>query len=310
MDIVRIGNWTKDEKPKQKPFIYNYIKSNTQVIDKNALEHIKSLHIPPAWADVHICLNPKTKIQAYGLDSKGRKQVIYAKWFTQQNKSSKYKKIMQFEPLIQHIKHDIHTILTNITNITNITNRNTDNTIITNEIQIALILHIMMLCNFRIGNDVDTGSKLKAYGLTTLQWNHIKISKESKTVYFEFVGKKGVINKAECSEPFVYNIIQRMKKIHNKNKENKENNNNANIFSVTSTHVNTFLRNYDANITSKDIRTWMANELYIKYFFENPEGESKFEKRQKNALAHVANNLHNTPAVCKTSYIFPEFLEI
>jgi DNA topoisomerase-1 len=153
-------------------------------------------------------------------------------------------------------------------------------------------------------SDLDTGGKLKAYGLTTLQWNHVRFAKESKTVYFEFVGKKGVINKAECSDPFVYNILRRMKN------NRKDNSATARIFSVTSTHVNTFLHNYDANITSKDIRTWMANDLYIKYFFTNPENETKFEKRQRNALAHVAANLHNTPAVCKTSYIFPEFLEI
>lgn len=304
MDIVRIGNWTKDDKPdkpdkpkpKPKPFTYNYIKSNTPVIAVNALEHIKSLRIPPAWADVHISSNPKTKIQAYGFDSKGRKQVIYAKWFSQQNKSTKYKKIMQLEPLVQQIKHDIHTTLSALTNIPK------NKTNISNDIQIALILHIMMLCNFRIGNDIDTGSKLKAYGLTTLQWNHVKFSQESKTVYFEFVGKKGVINKAECSDPFVYHILRRMK--------NSAESKNTNIFTVNSTHVNAFLRNYDANITSKDIRTWMANELYIKYFFKNPEDETKFEKRQRNALAHVASQLHNTPAVCKTSYIFPEFLEI
>ena len=100
MDIVRIGNWTKNEKP-TKPFTYNYIKKNIQVTDKNTLDHIKSLHIPPAWINVQISSNPKTKIQAYGLDSKGRKQVIYAKWFTQQNKDSKYTKIMQLEPIIK-----------------------------------------------------------------------------------------------------------------------------------------------------------------------------------------------------------------
>ena len=43
---------------------------------------------------------------------------------------------------------------------------------------------------------------------------------------------------------------------------------------------------------------------------ENPEGERKFEKRKKNALTHVASHLHNTPAVCKTSYIFPQFLDV
>jgi len=298
MDIIRIGNWTKDNKNTD-PFKYNYIKTNTQITDESLLEQIKNLHIPPAWKDVHITSKLKAKVQAYGLDSKGRKQVVYAKWFTQENKDDKYKKIMQLEPLIKQIKEDIHKLLTSVNN----------KTLINNEIQIALILHIMMLCNFRIGNDVDTRGKFKAYGLTTLQWNHVRFSEESKTVYFEFVGKKGVINKAECNDPFVYNILRRMKNIESKDKA-KDKDKNTNIFTITSTHVNTFLQNYDANITSKDIRTWMANELYIKHFFENVEGETKFEKRQRNALAYVANNLHNTPAVCKTSYIFPQFLEI
>ena len=300
MDIIRIGNWTKN-KP-TKPFTYNYIKNNTQITDTNLLEHIKLLHIPPAWSDVHITSKAKEKVQAYGFDIKGRKQVIYAKWFILQSKTDKYKKIMQLEPLIKQIKEDIHKLLIRVNN----------KTVINNEIQIALILHIMMLCNFRIGNDVDTGSKLKAYGLTTLQWNHVRFSKESKTVQFEFVGKKGVINKASCNDPFVYNILRRMKNSveSNTNANATVKAKDANIFAVNSTHVNTFLQNYDTNITSKDIRTWMANELYIKYFFENVEDETKFEKRQRNALAHVATQLHNTPAVCKTSYIFPEFLEI
>ena len=290
MDIIRIG---KDPKH----FKYHYIKNNKEngeVSGVELLEQIKNLHIPPAWTDVHITSKLKAKVQAYGLDSKGRKQVIYAKWFTQQNKDSKYTKIMQLEPIIKRIKEDIHKTFLSIKNKTEIDNK----------LQISLILHIMMLCNFRIGNDIDTRGKLKAYGLTTLQWSHVRFSKESKTVYFEFVGKKGVINKAECNDPFVYNILRRMKNNRTTNSAT------TNIFAVSSSHVNTFLHEYDTNITSKDIRTWMANELYIKYFFENAEGEIKFDKRQRNALAHVATNLHNTPAVCKTSYIFPEFLEI
>jgi DNA topoisomerase IB len=133
MDIVRITKETENTKDKKPEFTYKYIKNANTVNDENELEYIKSLHIPPAWTDVHITLNPKEKIQAYGHDIKGRKQVIYAKWFTQQNKTSKYDKIMRLEPIIQQIKSRIHTTLM-------IYNSSTS---INNELQIILILHII-----------------------------------------------------------------------------------------------------------------------------------------------------------------------
>jgi DNA topoisomerase-1 len=295
MDIVRINKIVTKGTKHEYTFTYKYINNTGDhdiVTDTQELLYIKDLHIPPAWTNVNITLNPKEKIQAYGYDLKQRKQVIYAKWFTQQNKTSKYDKIMRLEPIIQQIKSRIHTTLASYNS----------RTPITNELQIILILHIMMLCNFRIGNDVDTRGKHKAYGLTTLLWSHVKFCKNA--LYFEFVGKKGVINKSSCSDPYVFNILRRMKKLRGDTKDTPT------IFSVSSTQVNQYLHTYDPDITSKDIRTWMANELYMKFFFENAENETKFEKRQRNALAQVATHLHNTPAVCKTSYIFPEFLDI
>ena len=293
MDIIRMN---KD----YEILGYTYIKSKQDVNDPATLAYIKNLHIPPAWKNVHICTNPKTKIQAYGYDSKGRKQVIYANWFSQQNKMDKYKNIMRLEPYIQQLKQTIHTTLASYTS----------RTALTHELQIILILHIMMLCNFRIGNDGDTKSKQKAYGITTLKWNHIKFSKD--ITYFEFVGKKGVINKAMCSDPYVYTILRRMKHTYKKKQDHDTTlkTASASIFAVNSSHVNKYLQTYDSQLTSKDIRTWMANELFIKYFFENTEKEATFEKRKRNALAYVASQLHNTPTVCKTSYIFPELLEI
>ena len=296
MDIIRIS---KD----YEIIGYTYIKNKQPVVHSDTLAYIKNLHIPPAWKDVHICTDPDSKIQAYGYDSKGRKQVLYAKWFSQQNKTDKYNNIIRLEPIIEEIKKNIQTTLATYIS-------KSSKTQLTNEIQIALILHIMMICNFRIGNTSDTKSKEKAYGLTTLQWKHVHF--KDKTTYFEFVGKKGVINKAVCNDPYIYSILHRMKNVYNKiTRVSGATGVKINtIFSVNSSQVNAYLHTYDPYITSKDIRTWMANELYIKYFFENKEGESKFEKRQRNALAHVAENLHNTPAVCKTSYILPDLLEI
>ena len=46
-----------------------------------------------------------------------------------------------------------------------------------------------------------------------------------------------------------------MVKMHSKNKNGE-----PFVFTVSSNQVNAFLSIYDPDITSKDIRTWMANE--------------------------------------------------
>src|SRR4249919_3893962 len=41
------------------------------------LERIRSLVIPPAWADVWICADARGHLQATGRDARGRKQYLY-----------------------------------------------------------------------------------------------------------------------------------------------------------------------------------------------------------------------------------------
>lgn len=81
------------------------------------------------------------------------------------------------------------------------------------------------------------------------------------------------------------------------------------IFKVTSYDVNNYLKSFDENISSKDLRTWQANVLFMKYFIKNEENTMSTAKRQMNALRKVAFDLHNTVGVCKKSYIYPELLE-
>ena len=64
-------------------FIYNGA-------NKEDLERIKSLRIPPNWKNVKIDKFSKSKLQATGYDSKQRKQYIYNQEYVERNKKNNY----------------------------------------------------------------------------------------------------------------------------------------------------------------------------------------------------------------------------
>ena len=73
---------------------FTYVFSNNKpIVNEKILDYIKSLKIPPAYLNVSISKNPKSKILAFGFDSKGRKQVIYNKDFIENQAIEKFKKI-------------------------------------------------------------------------------------------------------------------------------------------------------------------------------------------------------------------------
>src|SRR5690606_39118657 len=47
------------------------------VRERQTLERIRALAIPPAWTDVWICADPRGHLQATGRDARGRKQYRY-----------------------------------------------------------------------------------------------------------------------------------------------------------------------------------------------------------------------------------------
>ena len=79
-------------------------RSDRPIRDKAELARIRSLAIPPAYADVSICADPEGHIQATGRDAKGRKQYRYhPEWRTCRD-ATKYDRLLRFAaalPLIE-----------------------------------------------------------------------------------------------------------------------------------------------------------------------------------------------------------------
>ena len=80
---------------------------------------------------------------------------------------------------------------------------------------------------------------------------------------------------------------------------------------MTSTDVNNYLRELTgADFTAKDYRTWAGSALALTLLRELEwQPESSAKKHVVGMVKQVAEELRNTPAVCRKCYIHPALIE-
>lgn len=290
--IKRVKNGNK--------FIY-FTNNNKKISDKNTLEKISKIYIAPAYKNVKIYLNGN--VLATGIDEAGRKQYVYSDKMKQIRDQKKYKKLLKMSDNIDRLKNKINSDLN-------------EKGFSKNKL-VALALKIMDLCNFRCGNK-KYEEKYGSYGITTLHKKHITIKKNS--IEFNFIGKKGVNNHCIIKDnKNIQKIIKEVYSLSSKDntylfsiKDQKNKNSNINI---SIGDINEYLK--DFHITTKDLRTWNANYLFL----TNLQNEMKLmdlsiynsktdlqkvkmrKKIIKEAIIKTAESLHHTPTICKSSYI-------
>src|SRR5262245_60069003 len=73
--MATMASWIRRTGPRRR-FEYRD-ESGHRVRDRRTLARIVALGVPPAWRDVHIARSPRSAIQAWGFDARGRKQYRY-----------------------------------------------------------------------------------------------------------------------------------------------------------------------------------------------------------------------------------------
>lgn len=300
MKINRVGNYNTG---------FKYYKNKKEITNEDDIEKIRLLKIPPAYENVTIINNKK--IIAYGYDSKNRKQVLYNPAFIAKQNAKKYNKIAASVNIFTKLKKKIASDL-----------NSGDEKIKA----IAIIITLILTCGFRIGNK-KYEKENNSVGLTTLKYKHLKF--ENNKCLIDFIGKKGVRNTAYCDNSKIYEYL------HNKYKQSAGEDyiftyGDGDAKIITSSDVNEYLK-INSNlyskddsivITTKDLRTWNANTLFIIYYKKlrkrkdagaagsGDEGKRDKENKKdiKRAIEMVAEKLHNTYSICKKSYIDPEII--
>jgi|SaaInlV_125m_DNA_1040241.scaffolds.fasta_scaffold14122_1 DNA topoisomerase I len=218
------------------------------------------------------------KVVGIRVDKKGRKHNIYNPKFVEKQSLKKYEKIMKNHKIFHQIREQIKKDMSS-KDIRSLKTK-----------EIAIILYLMIECGFRIGNK-KYEKEYNSHGISTIQFKHVKFANGNLVI--DFIGKKGVRNTSMCNNEYLNKYF--------KNKKRKSKIDDYVFTKATSDDVNDYLKKFDASITSKDLRTWTANLWFIEYALKEHKNGTK--NIVKNAIDQTSQRLHNTPAICKKSYI-------
>lgn len=289
---------------------------NLSSFSEDDQKRIKYLRIPPNWNSIKVTKDPSSKIQVTGKDARGRTQYIYHPAWVQFSKETKYSKVNSI----------------NFTTFENIIKRYSEfNGLYTKNYIIANMFIIMKDLNIRVGNEKYLEEN-DSVGLCTLSKSHYKkvktkesnvsnvsnVSNGSNVHKFIFKGKKGIIHEKILLPKhitFIENIIslpgKSLFKYFNDSNECNERNENCqkgsnNYKKVTADDLNQFLKEYvDKYMSCKDIRTYCANTIFKREYSKLIKSGINPKKARIEATKITANELGNTPKVCRDSYIDP-----
>lgn len=294
-NLISLNNITMNTLVTRKLFRgkFQYYSGNTKITDKNIIDYINKIRIPPAWKNVKISLNKKSKKLAVGTDAAGRVQVIYNKCFILKNKKIRACNIIPFIKKLPEIREDYTKLLS------------------TRKLSygraIATIISLMdTCCPLRIGNQFYK-KKYNTYGLSTLEKRHITFNNKS-TLTISFIGKKHQLNTKIIHKKQNKLLFQTILQFYN-NKKNDTDSvfsyiHNNKKYPIKSKNINDFLKQY-GNFSAKDFRTLRANICLIEKLKKlGPyANKSQMKKFLIESLDYAADTLNNTRAICKSNYI-------
>jgi DNA topoisomerase-1 len=288
---------------------FSYVNaSGNRITNGDILSYIKGLVIPPKYTDVkiHISIQKGTPCeplkQTYtGIDDKGRTQYGYSNSWKEKSKKSKYLHLVSFGKALPKIRTSISATL-----------KKGMSPIPTLEMNIALIIHIIMSCHFRLGN-LKYKNMYKSYGITNIEVRHIKFNATS--VKISFIGKKGVKNDCIIEEKWVISMLKNI--IKGKTGKDPVFTYNAGgdcTERVRATDINEWMKKFGTDITSKMFRTFATNIMLIELLREMDEPETQNISQRKRTLNSVLDDVsgavHNTRAVCKKEYTHPGLIKM
>lgn len=261
------------------------------------VERIKSLVIPPAWAEVWICPVANGHIQAVGTDAAGRRQYLYHPGWRKLRDEAKFDRVLEMARKLPKARSHILSDL--------------DAGRSSKQQALAVTARLIDLGLFRIGSDEYTDEH-GSYGLTTLERHHVRTN--GSGLVFSFLGKSGIEHEIELYDAPVCAAVQQMRRRRSGGDRLLAYKDGRRWRSVDADDVNVYLREvFGRDVTSKDFRTWHATVIAAAVLADaDTVAATKTARRKavRQAAVEVSESLGNTPAIARNSYIDPLVVDL
>ena len=259
-----------------------------RITDRDVIDRLNAVGLPPAYTDAWFCPDPDGHIQAVGWDEKGRKQYRYHLGFRAKQEAAKYDLCAPFGHALTKLRARVEADLESRRH--------------TRERTIAAVVKLLDIAALRIGNETYAKTN-KSFGLTTLRDRHAQIS--GSTLRLEYKAKSGKLRRLKITDGSLARFVKKCQDLPGQKLFQYVGDDGA-PHAVTSSDVNAYIREATgAAFTAKHFRTWGASVVAFEALATaaTPIG-------LKTMLEPVVAHLGNTPAIARKSYVHPALIEL
>jgi DNA topoisomerase-1 len=264
------------------------------ITDEEKLERIRALVIPPAWKDVWISPSATAKLQATGIDAAGRTQYLYHANFRAQQEQAKFDRLIRFAERLPDLRAAM--------------SEHMDNDVLDRRRVSAIATRLINWGWFRVGTE-RYAKESRTFGITTLRKSHVSV--RGHRIAFHFRGKHRAVVRTTLVDAELAAATKELLALPGGPRLFRYEWEGA-LCNLTGARLNDYVREYLGDeFTAKDFRTWGGTLVAAIAFAERelPETETEGKRAIAAVMRRVGEELGNTPAVARSSYVSPAVIE-
>ncbi len=268
---------------------YSFIRANgSRIRDARTIRRLHAMAVPPAYREVRYSPDPNSHLQAVGRDAAGRLQYRYHADWEKVREQRKAHRLAKLVAALPKIRRNVSAILSGEEP--------------TREFALAAVIELIARTAIRPGS--ESYARLNGTrGASTLLKSNVTLEEDSVVLTFKAKGGKAV--RKECDAAKLVRAIGILRSLPGK-RMFQYRDGSGTVRSVNTTQVNAFLRDIAGiRISLKDFRTLMACAVVLESLSRVvPASSARGRKKQVlDAVRAAADELSNTPAICRKSYV-------
>jgi DNA topoisomerase-1 len=248
---------------------------------------LKHLAVPPAYEEVLYAPDPRAHIQAVGRDAAGRLQYRYHPDWEKVRERRKARRLQRLVEALPRIRRAV--------------NKHLGAAEPTREFGLSAVIELVSCSSIRAGGESYVKSN-RTRGAATMLKSSVEVQGARVALKFRAKGGKAVEKEFHC--PRVASAINVLRALPGRRMFQYRGEDGVRI--VTASDVNVFLREIaGVKISLKDFRTLCASAAALEALAHiAPASSERGRRRQvKEAVTAVSEELANTPAICRKSYV-------
>ena len=268
---------------------YSFVRANgAHIRDARTIRRLHAMAVPPAYREVRYSPDPSSHLQAVGVDAAGRLQYRYHADWEKVREHRKAHRLAKLVGALPRIRRNVSMHLAG------------DEP--TREFALSAVIELIARTAIRPGN--ESYARLNGTrGATTLLKSNVTLEDDSFVLTFKAKGGKAV--RKECNAAKLVRAIGILRTVPGR-RMFQYRDAQGTVRTVSTTTVNAFLREIAGiKISLKDFRTLMASAVVLESLSRiSPAASARGRKKQVlAAIRAAADQLSNTPAICRKSYV-------